>query len=142
MKDKTFTQLAKRLTRADRGLRDPQLMRPTREWATGLIVAFVIFMLSGLWSAQTYLTYRDISFQETEQYQDEVVVYRESMVESALQEFDRRAVDQETFLNNVRKTVEPPPVAEPVEEGATTTEETEEIGEIEELEQSVTETLE
>ncbi len=97
-----FSQLAKRITRADHGLSDPQLIHPSREWKTGLAVAFVMFVASAIWSIQTYITFREVSAQEISPVGVDVVVYRESLVEAVLTMYEERQQAHEKFLNSVQ----------------------------------------
>lgn len=74
----------------NRGVQNPKLTHPTREWWMGLVVGAVIFGVSAGWSANTYLSYRDVSILQGNSAGDEIVIYRESMVKSALEMFDAR----------------------------------------------------
>lgn len=90
-----FSQITKRIKRADRGLSDPRLIHAGRDWGVGLSVAFVLFGVSAVWGIQTYFELKNASVNETEPATEEVV-YRESLVKAALSEFEtRRSVHDE-----------------------------------------------
>lgn len=97
----SFSQIAKKLIRADQGLKDPQLMHPAREWSIGIVVGVIMFLLSAGWSAQIYVGHRDTSATEVAEVKEETVTYRASLVEAALAGFDDRQVMHNKFLNQV-----------------------------------------
>jgi hypothetical protein len=114
----TLAQLARRITKADTVLRDPQLFHPAREWRIGLIVAMLIFIASAIWSMQTYTFFRDASVvQEVTAVTEEVTVYRESLVEAALTAYEERAAAHTLLLQKVQVT---PATTTPVTEGGQT----------------------
>lgn len=100
-----LSQLARRITKTDTVLRDPQLFHPAREWRIGLIVAMLIFIASAVWSMQTYTFFRDASVvQEVTAATEEVTVYRESLVEAALTAYEERAAAHTLLLQKVQVT--------------------------------------
>jgi len=105
IQNNTLAQLARRITKADTVLRDPQLFHPAREWRIGLIVAMLIFIASAVWSMQTYTFFRDASVvQEVTAATEEVTVYRESLVEAALTAYEERAAAHMLLLQKVQVT--------------------------------------
>jgi hypothetical protein len=116
MKYKEYiTSLAKRLFKKRQIVRDPQIMHPDREWAIGLLVAAIIFSVSGYFSIHTYLSNRSATAESVEDDKAQTV-YRESIVQEALEMVNKR----ERSLQNLTKSVV---VEESIEEVATTTEE-------------------
>jgi hypothetical protein len=99
MNKNTFAQIAQRIAKPERGFRQSHLIHPAREWSIGLVVATLLFVVSAVWSAHLYMTYRDISVQEADPFAEEVVVYRESLVEGALLKFTERAERHNEFIN-------------------------------------------
>lgn len=97
----SFAQVAKRIRRTGRGFHDPQLMHPNREWGTGLLVAVLIFVVSAVWSAETYLQYRSASINVVEPVTENVQIYRASMIDAALENFSERQVANESFMKRV-----------------------------------------
>jgi hypothetical protein len=97
-----LSQLARRITKTDTVLRDPQLFHPTREWRIGLIVAIFIFIASAIWSMQTYIFFRDSSAVQEVSPVEEVTVYRESLVEAALTAYKERAEAHTLLLQKVQ----------------------------------------
>lgn len=112
-------RFARKVFKGQKRPKNPELMHPSREWIIGLLVAFVMFFGTAAWSAQTYLEYRDVSIGDNQQEQETVVVYRESLVNAALEIFSER----ESTLNSLLAST-PPVVLEPtleVEDTATST---------------------
>lgn len=97
----SFSQVAKRVRRTGRGLRDPQLMHPNREWGIGLLVAVLIFTISAVWSAQTYMKYKDASINLVEPVTENMQVYRAAMIDAALEKFSERQAANELFTKRV-----------------------------------------
>lgn len=97
----SFSNISKLMKRAHRGLSDPQLMHPDREWAIGLLIAVVLFTAGVVWSSQIYLQYRDSSANPVAPVVENVQVYRESLVNTALSDFSNRQSAHETFLKKV-----------------------------------------
>ena len=78
-----FTQMARKVFRHERGLRDPHIMHPEREWLIGLLIMVLIFTASAGWSAQVYLKNKNVSANQTTINEAETV-YREPQVKEAL----------------------------------------------------------
>lgn len=98
-----FTDIAKRVLRFHKGLKSPQIMHPVREWFTGLMVAVVIFGASAGWSAYMYMKYQNTSVAGGDGTETEMVVYRESLVNAALQKFSSRQEHHKELLAGVSK---------------------------------------
>lgn len=106
-------------------LLDRSIMHPTREWVTGLALGILILTLGVAWGVSTYIQFSNVSV-SGEAVEYAAVVYRQSLVETALTDFEARKKEYETLkqtLLNKQRNVEtvalPPQV-----EIATTTEET------------------
>lgn len=91
MHRKNITKIAKRILHHKEGIRSPQIMHPRRDWTIGLVVATGIFIASAIWSAQSYLSYKDPIVGERGGGEEVVLVYRASLVNTALAEFDERS---------------------------------------------------
>lgn len=114
MKYKEYiTGLTNRLFKKRAIVRDPQIMHPDREWATGLFVAVLIFAVSGYFSIHTYLNNRSATGLEVLDDKG-ATVYRASIVQEALETVEKR----ERELQNLTKSVAIP---EPILEVGTTT---------------------
>ncbi len=98
MNKNEFTKMAKRILRSSEGLHSPQLMHPSRDWIIGLLVAIVFFAAAAVWSSMTYLEYQEIAISNEDVTEVDIVVYRESLVEASLKEFDERARTYEFLL--------------------------------------------
>jgi len=116
-----FTQMAKKVFRHQRGLRDPQIMHPEREWSVGLLIAVVFFVGCAAWSSQVYLKNKNVSADQSALSDKGGAVYREPQVKEALQIASKREEELQTLLG---VTPTPPVVVEEPEATiATTTEE-------------------
>jgi hypothetical protein len=83
-----ISEIARKLVKPNNiSLRSLQIMHPNREWGIGLLLAVLIFAGSGIWSAKTYLSYRNFSVDEDVEIETSTVVYRETLVENALKIF-------------------------------------------------------
>lgn len=80
-----FKSLLKKLERQKKGLSDPRIMHPQREWAIGIVAMIVVFLGSAYWSSQVYIKNRNVT--STEVLADEVVVYKEGIVTDVLNRF-------------------------------------------------------
>ncbi|MCA9360620.1 hypothetical protein H6785_01480 [Candidatus Nomurabacteria bacterium] len=101
MKNKNnFIGIAEKVFHSKNEIKNPQIMNPGREWATGLLIGFLIFGVTTVWSVQTYLSNRTIGESDGSIEVDNVVIYREAMVESALESFAAKASKQKQLLNN------------------------------------------
>ena len=107
MNKREFTEIAKKVLRSNKGLKSPQIMHPEREWLIGLFVAVVFFGTSAAWSAHMNIKYKNISVTGNNDVESDVVVYRESLVNSALQKFSSRQEIHESLLNSTPKIIAP-----------------------------------
>jgi hypothetical protein len=80
------------------------LMRPKREWATGLLVAGCLFMLSAATSTYTFVKNQTDVAPVSEI--EEPVVYRESTVNEVLAEIKKREERFNTLTGEVVETPE------------------------------------
>jgi len=128
MNKEEFTKIAKGIIKSSKGLQSPKIIHPNREWFTGLLITLLIFAASGVWSAQMYLQYRDTSVTENVEASDEGVVYREAMVNSALEDLAERQNNYDDLVSYfvTNSSVEEIIVKEEEVEVSTSTESTEE----------------
>ncbi len=108
-----FSEMAKKVFQRGRGLRDPHIMHPEREWLGGLLVMILIFVISATWSAQVYLKNKNVSAAPTTTGEGEAV-YREPQVKEAL----KMASEREAELRNLFGEA---PITLPVQEEAQAT---------------------
>lgn len=101
MKNKQkIKEIAKKILKSQKGIRSPQIMHPTREWLVGLLIAIIIFGSSAIWSVFMYREYKNVSITDGGA-NTETIVYRESLVNAALQEFSERQKKHNDLLNGV-----------------------------------------
>lgn len=100
IKSSDIKKMAKHILRKQQGLHDRQIMHPSREWLGGLLVAILLVVGSGMWSVSTYLQNKNSSNIDVE-VDTGAVVYRESMVEEALAEYERRRSVRESVVGSV-----------------------------------------
>ncbi len=115
-KDAVTEKLKKLFAKREQAPQNQPLMRPKREWTTGLLIAACLFLLSAALSAYTFLKNRTVVAPVSET--EEAVVYRESTVEEVLATIRER---EERFNTLTGEAVEIVEVEE--EEMATSTEE-------------------
>jgi cell division septal protein FtsQ len=68
---------------------DRSIMHPAREWFAGLFVGFVCLLVVAVWSGYSYQQFRSLSVEGSDST-IEVVVYKQSLVEAALTDFEIR----------------------------------------------------
>lgn len=99
MNKKEFTKIAKNIIHPRPKFRSAKLIYPSREWIIGLIAITIFIVVSAYWSAQLYVNYKNTSIREVLPVQEGAVVYRESLVGAALNEFSDRNRIHESLLN-------------------------------------------
>lgn len=97
---KQLTQFAKNILRSQKGLQNHQLMHPGREWAVGLLVAIGFFTGSAIWSALAYVDYSSGNIVIGDDSETQPIVYREALVNSALEIFEKKAFQMETLVTD------------------------------------------
>jgi hypothetical protein len=90
-----------------RGLKNPQIMHPEREWVIGLALMLTVFFCITLWSVGVYVVNKEVVVDETAAGAQTASVYRESMVEDALDKFAKRDVELARLMSQA-------PISEPV----------------------------
>ena len=104
-------------------------MHPEREWFTSVFIGLGLFAIGIGWNISTHLQFKNVSISSGPPV-EETIVYREGLVESALEDFEVRKRQYEELKQGllVRQVVAPvvPDPAVTEEESATTTEEVEE----------------
>jgi len=116
--------IAKRILKFRRGVRDHQIIHPSRDWFIGLAISVLLFGTSAAWSAHVYINHKNSSVGEVVGVVEEVVVYREAMVAAALQYFGDKQEFYTNLLHSESVTEQPSEesvVGETVNEEATAT---------------------
>jgi len=120
---KEILKIAKGILRKQKGIRDHQIIHPAREWWIGVLLSLVVFSGIATWSIATYSEYSNTSVVASTQATETGVVYRESLIEAALEQFSERQDNYEQLLLNRVRNI-PVVVEEVIEfeiESATTT---------------------
>ncbi len=104
--NKHIEDIIKSINRHKKGLRDPQIMHPEREWGIGIFLAVLIFILSATWSLSLYIENRNAAAHMQTEEQPESVVYRESQVEEALARLKERTTTLNSLLPRADEIVE------------------------------------
>jgi hypothetical protein len=108
---KDIKKFARELVKFDKGIKNPKLMHPSRDWQIGILSGVVLLSGVTLWNLDTYFEYReDNSISQTEEVTDSVV-YRETLVKSALDSYQERALTHQELRSG-----EPAPFPETVPE--------------------------
>ena len=96
---------------------DKNIMHPQREWFIGVFLGLVILGVGIAWSVSTYMQFKNVSLSSLAT-EEENVVYKESVVDTALADFEVRKKSYEDLkkqlLGKYKKSVEivaPPVVA-------------------------------
>ena len=121
--NKYIANIAKRIRRKQQGIREQNIIHPVRDWWAGITLAVLLFLGSAWWSAQSYVTYSEASVASTIAADDEVVVYRESLVEAALEQFSDRTATFRSLQTSPPPVPPPPPLALPIVPTATSIDE-------------------
>jgi hypothetical protein len=69
--------------------KNKQIVHPQRDWVIGLTVGLTIIIISGVWSVHIYFSHRNTQDVDVESVQV-VVLYRESLVQQAIAEYEQR----------------------------------------------------
>ena len=72
------------------------IMHPNREWFIGLSIGLLVLSVGAWWNVSTYMEYKEVSVDSGEELAG-VVVYRQSLVEKALSDFEVRTSKYETL---------------------------------------------
>lgn len=92
--------MAKRVLRSPERPRNPQMIHPEREWLIGLSLATILFVGSTAVAVQEYAQYRDVTLTDNGST-EEIVIYREHMVNEALLKFSERSTEHQSLLNQI-----------------------------------------
>lgn len=107
MNKKFFEKIAKKIKQSNKGVENSHIIHPAREWFIGLFFSVLILSGIGVWSWHTYFSYRSTSEIEGVSESDRPVVYRKSVVDSALSEFESRVnLHKSIILENKSAPVE------------------------------------
>lgn len=93
-------------------LSDRNIMHPEREWFSSVLLGLVLLIIGMYWSFSVYVQFSSVNLEAVTNQNDDVI-YRDSLVEAALFEIDRRAQIYDSLKAN---TVFVAPVPEVVEE--------------------------
>ena len=80
--------------RKRKGSFDRSIMHPEREWFIGLSLVLIILLGSVYWSVVRYNQYSNVTTSETSDG-DELLIYKNGLVKSALVDFAKRAEEYE-----------------------------------------------
>ena len=99
---------------------DRSIMHPYREWFSGLAAGLCVLSVCVAWGVSTYVQFSNVSV-GGDSTQEENLVYRESLVETALEDFSQRKDEYETLKQSLlsRQRVVSEVVLPPVLEVAT-----------------------
>ncbi len=65
------------------------IMHPERDWLIGIFVGAIIVTIAGIWSLNTYIQFKNVSFSSAIE-SPESIIYKENLVNSALVDFEKR----------------------------------------------------
>ena len=134
---KDIKKLIRSVLRQQRGLRDHQIIHPTRDWMVGFIGGLILLIVGAAWSFTTYKEVGERDVESVDVGEVKQTVYREDMVNAALEQFRERKEQYEALINQPEVIV-PEEVIEDEEESDEPIEEVE----VEEPEEPVEEIVE
>jgi len=109
---KEIIKAARKIFNLKGAVKNPKIMNPNRDWFIGLLVGLTILILTAYWSASTYMANRSPGMNIGNSVISDVVIYRASHVESALEAYKRREQEHNKLLNE-NFSVSSGPVIEP-----------------------------
>lgn len=83
---KDIQKMVNHIVRRDKGVSDPQIMHPTREWFTGLGIAVLVVGLGSWFCIYTYFSFEEKLSQQII-VQEPAIPYRSAVVEEAVSLF-------------------------------------------------------
>lgn len=98
---KEITNAAKRMLRQHRGLEDPQIIHPQRDWFIGLGVAVAVFILIAWWSITSYLHHSNADVDVLGEAGNTDTIYREAQVKAALELFSEKNKKYEELVGDM-----------------------------------------
>jgi hypothetical protein len=81
--------MVRHIVRRDRGVRDPQIMHPTREWFFGLLISIFVVAIGTWFCWYVYVSYTDKLVKVTESVEASVP-YQAATVSEAISIFNAR----------------------------------------------------
>lgn len=103
-----ITKMAKHILRRDKGLSDPQIMHPMREWTTGLFIAVLIVFSGSLFSIYLYQSFNE-KLQQEILTPEAHVPYGAETVKNALKIYNEEATSYSNILGQtIVQTVDVP----------------------------------
>jgi hypothetical protein len=103
--NKHFKDITRKFIHPERGLKDPQIMHPEREWLIGLALMVTLFLCSALWSVGVYIANRDVVVDEAAAEAEIAAVYRESVVKTALDTFEKKDAELKHLLSGASPSI-------------------------------------
>jgi hypothetical protein len=126
-----FKKMAKDIFKVSKGIQNPQLVHPRREWFIGLFIGLIILGSTIVWSGNRYLFYRNLAVSENVSGKQDIPVYRETLVKEALNSYSERNNEYERLTKRSPVESVKEVVVEPEESQVSSTEETEVEEEVE-----------
>jgi hypothetical protein len=126
---KDITKMVQHIIRRDKGIADTQIMHPTREWFTGLGIAFLMVVL-GSWFCYYLYTFYVNEIKKEVVIVEQAVPYQAATVTSALELFSARQKKYNEIIGGGVSIAEMPVVpatTTPISVTATTTEDVPEL---------------
>ena len=80
---KDIIKMVRHIVRRDKGISDPKIMHPMREWGGGLLVSLLAIVVGGSVSASQFMTYSQDQKNQAG-VTESTVLYKAALVESAL----------------------------------------------------------
>ena len=136
---KEITNVAKRMLRQHRGLEDPQIIHPQREWLIGVGFSVLVFTLIVWWSVSSYIEHAHTDTDISAEVGSTDAVYREVQVNAALELFAEKSEKFNKLVGDIP--AQPEIVESVVEEESVITDETELEEETSVVEEVVTEVI-
>lgn len=103
---------------------DRHIMHPEREWFSLVFLGLVIFAVGVAWNIATDQKFKNVSVSYDSDTEEEQIVYREGLIETALTDFAARKNEYETLKINLAGRQSVPVPTTPAEtEEATSSEE-------------------
>jgi len=95
---KHITQMVQHIVRRNRGLSDPQIMHPMREWLIGIVVTGVVGIIGSVAAALLYHSYNELRGTEIAVVASSTP-YKVKIVDAALAEFRQKRERYDVLLD-------------------------------------------
>ena len=97
---KQIAEMAQKILKQSRGLRDHKMMHPEREWLIGVGIALGIFTVAAYGSIYTYWKDKHMTSSIEAAASEDSVTYRASIVKEALERFEKRNKEREELMSS------------------------------------------